>query len=300
MGRPLLGAIAVVTVAALVGAPAAFAQGRGKGLGKGRLSTPSASPPATAAAAPIAGFRQFGSWLDDASLVEPGTVWAAMSLGHFRWAGGRQTDFPTADAAFGLTARMQLGITVPYYRLSFADGTRATGLGDTYLVGKVSLIDPATARHGFGLAVSPLIEILGSPDPVTGGRAYWGAPLNLEWRQPKYRVYGSSGWFSRGAFFASGAVELPLSGRAIATGALIHTRALNDDANADGNNLSRTRTDLTGGAAYFIRPSIAVFGTLGRTISARDANAASLMLNAGASITLASASAPRPRQRQRR
>jgi hypothetical protein len=106
MGRSLSGAVAVVTVAALVGAPAAFAQGRGKGLGKGRGSTPSASPPAAAAAAPIAGFRQFGAWLDDASLVEPGTVWAAMPLGHFRLAGGRQTDFPTADAAFGLTARM--------------------------------------------------------------------------------------------------------------------------------------------------------------------------------------------------
>jgi hypothetical protein len=289
----------VVAGMALVVTGAVHAQGRGAGPGKGGGPAPAATRlnPDTG---PNVGFRQFGSWLDDASILQPRTVWTALWFGHFRWPGGRETDFPSVDAAFGLTPRMQFGISVPYYRRTFADGSHASGMGDSYLVGKVGLIDPATASNGFGLAVSPLFEILGSPDPVKGGRAYWGVPVSVEWRQPKYRVYGSSGWFSRGAFFAGGALELPLTGRTMATGALIHTRALNDDANADANGLSKTRTDLTGGAAYFVTPSIALFGNLGRTISGQDAAAASLMLSAGASMTFAGTPPRGPQKRRKR
>ena len=278
----------VVAGVALAGASPAAAQGKGKGLGKGRGPTPPAAPSSASAAAPIFGIRQFGAWLDDASLLDAGSASAAVSLGLVRSAGGRQTDFPIVDAGLGLTPRVQLGMTVPYYQLSFVDGSRAAGLGDVYLAAKVGLIDPAKkTTSGFGLAVSPLLEILADPDP-TGSRSFHvGLPVSVEWRQPKYRVYGSSGWFSRGAFFTSGALELPLTERVVATGVLSHTRALNDDPNADAMGMSKARTDLMGGAAFFATPSMALYGSIGRTISAQDANAASFMLGAGVSMVFA-------------
>jgi hypothetical protein len=58
---------------------------------------------------------------------------------------------------------------------------------------------------------------------------------------------------------------------------------------ADAIGLSKTRTDLSGGVAYFLAPVIAVYGSLGRTISTQDANAASLMFSAGMSFMLGSA-----------
>jgi hypothetical protein len=223
----------VLAGVALAGASPAAAQGKGKGLGKGRGPTPPApssasasAPSAASAAAPIFGIRQFGAWLDDASLLETGSASAAVSLGLVRSAGGRQTDFPIVDAGLGLTPRVQLAMTVPYYQLSFVDGSQAAGLGDVYLAAKVGLIDPAKkTTSGFGLAVSPLLEILADPDPTSSRQLHVGLPVSVEWRQPKYRVYGSSGWFSRGAFFASGALELPLTDRVVVTGVLSHTRA---------------------------------------------------------------------------
>ena len=276
---------------ALLWASPASAQGNGnghaRGLSKGRGPTPSAAAGATSAAVPLVGIRQFGSWLDDASLAEPGGGWAAASLGLVRSAGGRQMDFPIADVGLGLTPRVQVGVTVPYYRLTLTDGTQAAGLGDVYLNAKIGLIDPAKTTSGFGMAVIPLVEILNDLDPVGGRSFHLGIPVSVEWRQPKYRVYGASGWFSRGSFFGSGAVEVPLSQRVIVTGVLSHTRALNDDPNADVLGLSRARTDLTGGAAFIATSSIALYGSIGRTISTQDANAASLMLSGGVSVSFA-------------
>jgi hypothetical protein len=69
------------------------------------------------------------------------------------------------------------------------------------------------------------------------------------------------------------------------------TRALNDDPNADAIGLSKSRIDLTGGAAFFVTPTVGVFSSVGRTISAQDSNAASFMLSAGVSIGFAGGSA---------
>jgi hypothetical protein len=81
--------------------------------------------------------------LNDASLVEPSQGYASISIGHYRRSlGGRQTDFPIVDGAFGLTPRLQVGVSVPYYRLTFNDGTRISGLGDVYLSTKVSIVAP--------------------------------------------------------------------------------------------------------------------------------------------------------------
>ena len=114
-------------------------------------------------------------------------------------------------------------------------------------------------------------------------------------RRDGYRVYGSGGYFSRGALFGSGALEVPLHERFIATGVLVYTRALNNDLNADMLGLSKIRMDLSGAAAYVLTPSFVVFGSLGRTISSNDVNASSLMVSGGISISFVGRSSVRGR-----
>ncbi len=298
--RSIAAALAIVVLAA---APAG-AQGKGNGHAFGRYkhhSNPPAPQPSSAAApspdvVPVAGgVRQFGSWLDDASLVEPSHGYASISIGHYRSLGGRQSDFPIVDGAFGLTPRLQVGVSVPYYRLTFNDGSRVNGLGDVYLSTKVSIVAPEDTVSGAGLSLSPVLEVLGDPDPIKNTRMFWGLPVNVEWRRVGYRVYGSGGYFSRGALFASGALEVPLHERVIATGVVAYTRALNVDPGADALGLSKMRMDVSGAAAYVLSPSFVLFGSLGRTISATDVNASSLVVSGGVSISFVGRSMVRGR-----
>ena len=235
--------------------------------------------------------------MDDASLVEPAHGYASISIGHYRSLGGRQTDFPIVDGAFGLTPRLQVGVSVPYYRLTFNDGTRITGLGDVYLSTKVSIVAPENTDRRIGVALSPVLEVLGDPDPIKNSRMFWGLPVNVELRRDRYRVYGSGGYFSRGALFGSGAFEVPVHERVIVTGVLAYTRALNEDPGADTLALSRIRMDVSGAAAYVLSPSFVLFGSLGRTISAKDINASSLVVSGGISVSFVGRSSVRGRTR---
>ena len=298
--RSAAAALAIIVLAA---APAA-AQGNSNGHALGRYKpksnpAPTATTPAPSAeAVPIVGgVRQFGSWLDDASLVEPSHGYASISIGHYRSLGGRQTDFPIVDGAFGLTPRLQVGVSVPYYRLTFNDGTRITGLGDVYLSTKVSIVAPENTERRIGLALSPVVEVLGNPDPIKNSRMFWGLPVDVELRRDRYRVYGSGGYFSRGALFGSGALEVPVHERVIVTGVLAYTRALNEDPGADMLALSKIRMDVSGAAAYVLSPSFVLFGSLGRTISAKDVNASSLVLSGGISVSFVGRSSVRGRTR---
>ena len=274
------------------------AQGRGNAYGRGRSnpspttvgtasSTSTSTSPSTGDAVAV---RQFGAWLDDASLLEPGHGWASLSFGHSRSFGARQFDFPVIDAGMGLNRRVQFGGTLPYYRLHFTDGTGVGGFGDLYVNLKYSVLDPEKSRNKVGVAVAPLVEVLSNPDPATGGRFSWAVPVSVEFRGPDYRVYGSAGYFSRGAIFSSGAVEVPVTHRVVVTGALIQMRSLNDNPAADALGLSKNRLDVAGAAAYFLRPSIAAFGSIGRTISPAGPLGPSLMLNGGVSMTFAGVS----------
>ena len=299
--RSAAAALAIIVLAA---APAA-AQGNGNGHALGRYKPKSNPPPSSSTTtAPsaesvpvVGGVRQFGSWLDDASLVEPAHGYASISIGHYRSLGGRQTDFPIVDGAFGLTPRLQVGVSVPYYRLTFNDGTRITGLGDVYLSTKVSIVAPENTERRIGLALSPVLEVLGNPDPIKNSRLFWGLPVDVELRRDRYRVYGSGGYFSRGALFGSGAFEVPVHERVIVTGVLAYTRALNEDPGADTLALSRIRMDVSGAAAYVLSPSFVLFGSLGRTISAKDVNASSLVVSGGISVSFVGRSSVRGRTR---
>jgi hypothetical protein len=96
----------------------------------------------------------------------------------------------------------------------------------------------------------------------------------------------SGGVFSRGAVFGAGAAEIALSDRVWATAALSQSYSLKADALSAALGLQRARTDLSGGVTCALRPGVAAYGSLGRTISTRDNNSATVSLAGGISFGL--------------
>jgi hypothetical protein len=293
--RQLLFTLVLVALAA---APAA-GQGRGNGLTKRGGKTPAAPAPAVTEQQPLiddagvpltgSGLRQFGSWLDDASLMGEGDAWTALSFAHVRSTGGRQTDFPVADVSYGLSPRAQLGLSVPYYRVRFADGTAVGGIGDVYLTAKLALVTPEADRT-WGVSVTPIVEVLDDPAPGSS-RFGVGVPLNAEVRFAGARLYGSTGFFTRGTLFTSAALEFALSDRLMMTGAIAAMRAINDDDVADALELPTARADGSVVAAWFLRPGVAVFGGVGRSLSNASTVGATFLFTGGVSFSYSAAPA---------
>jgi hypothetical protein len=280
---------AAVTLACLAAAvvPVA-AQGNGHGHAYGLLKssapTPSSGGAAQVQPAVAGGVRNFGSWLDDASIMTPGSGSLTMSFAWFRSPAYHEFDAPIGDGAIGLTSKIQFGFSVPYYHVSAPGGPAIRGIGDLYLTSKVQLREPDARHHGFGVAVVPILTLLSGEADIERRRASWGLPIAMELQQNGWRVFGSAGYLSQGSVFASGAVEVSASPRLTITGTLTQSHSTIDDDPASTLVLSRTRTDVGGGATWMMRPGLAFFGSLGRTISQQDANAASLVLSGGVSF----------------
>jgi len=236
-------------------------------------------------AIPGTGVRQFGIWLEDATVSPTGQGWASFGIGYTDAPFGHQWDAPSVDAGLGLLPRVQFAVTAPFTKVSYTDGTTNRGLGDVYLAAKVGILDPTAEGRSFGIAVAPVVEFLSSGSvPEGDGRVHWALPLALEKRFEKCRTYGTIGYFSRGAIYGSAAVEVPVTGRLTLTGVLSHSRSLEDDPLSDAQGLSRTRSDLSGGAAYFFTPRATLYASMGRTVSRVDANASSFTAAAGVSF----------------
>jgi hypothetical protein len=279
---PRRGAAAAALLLVLSAVPAA-AQGHGRGLGKTRghgTSDPGAPP-----TVPGTGIRQFGFWLDDATVSPTGQGWATFGIGSSRALFGNQWDAPSFDAGLGVAPRVQVAVSAPFSKVAYTDGTSDRGLGDIYAAVKIGLVDPTATGHTFGVAVAPVVEFLSAGSvPDGGGRVHWALPLAVEKRFSKCRAYATVGYFSRGSVFASGALEVPLNPKVTATATVSHSRSLHEDLLSDELQLARSRSDVSAGAVYFFSPKATFYGSVGRTVSRLDANGSSLTVGAGVSL----------------
>ena len=298
-----VGAAALAAACILTWAPAASAQPRGKALGHQKKSTPSGGgasqlqTPGGSGALAGTGVRNFGSWLDDASVLAPGRGSVAISFALFRSPVFREFDLPVLDGGVGVTRRVQFGFSAPYYHASEPGGPAARGLGDVYLSTKVQLVDPGRANGAWGLSVTPVLEVLsGDPGP-DASRYHWGLPVSAEVQRGAVRGFGSVGYFSRGSIFASGAVQASLTDRLAVTGSLTRSRSTRDDELSAALGLAETRTDVSGSVGYALGSAASIFAGVGRTLSRQDANAAALVLSGGAVFGFdAWRPSPRPRR----
>jgi len=226
--------------------------------------------------------RNFGTWLDDASLMGKGNGFVTFGFAYWRGPGFREFDLPMLDSGIALNERVQVGMSFPYYYANEPGGPVAKGFGNVYMTTKVQLRDPS--NHPVGFAVTPMLEVLDTAPLAGGHRVNWALPANVEFRRDGWRAFGSGGYFSRGALFASGAIEAALSERAWVMGSLSQSYSTRADALTAALALPRGQTDLTGGLTFAVVPKVAVYGTVGHTISNREINGGTLNLTGGVSF----------------
>jgi hypothetical protein len=217
-------------------------------------------PATTSPATPESRAAYLGSWLDDASVVGPGAVWAAIS---FVVAEGGHYYFPVVDVAMGATPRTQAGLSVPISRIPEGDGTGAS-LGQAFFYAKWQLRDAAARDGRLGVAITPVLEISRSEIDASQELSV-GIPVNLEVRRGAVRAYGSVGFFTRGALFQSAALELTASPRVSVTATIGHTYSTSADSIVDPRG--RHRTDFGLGTMVSLNQAFAVFGAAGRSMT---------------------------------
>src|SRR3954466_13110739 len=266
----------------LVCRPAA-AQGNGHGNAYGHYRNTVTSASASASASGT-GVRNFGSWLDDASTQDPGRGYVTMGFSLWKTPVYREVDLPTIDSGFAVNRRLQVGMTLPYSYASVTGDPLVRGFGDVYLNAKYQLRAPSRRRTG--LAVIPMLEVLSVAPPGGGSRVQWALPASVERQFDGWRAMGTGGYFSRGAIFGAGAMEKQVSKRAWATGSLSQSYSTHEDDLSTALGFHRSRTDVSGGLSYNLRPDVSFYGNLGRTIFAHDDNSASLTFSAGVSFGL--------------
>jgi hypothetical protein len=173
---------------------------------------------------PSSFFPQYGTWLDDATTADPGAGYASIGMSYWRGSNAKQIDAPILGVTYGLANRAQLSATVPFYRVSY-EGFTASGLDNVYISGKFAVVDPNAGAGRFGIALGAAAEIL-SAGFTEASRLHWAVPLSIEFRTDAVRVYGSTGYFSRGAIFAAGALEWTIPGGTSLTASLAHTASV--------------------------------------------------------------------------
>jgi hypothetical protein len=300
--RSLPSAIGLFVLLGLAFPGLADAQGKGRPKaprGSSPTTTAPASPPtssattSTTAAAPtvvpISTYRQFGAWLDDASAAVRGEGYTSIGVGHWRMLGTTQTNLPMLGVGIGVTDRMQVGASVPFYRASYEGGS-ASGMDDVYLSTKYTFIDPTLTLSEFGLSVSPTVELLsaGSPD----GRVHFAIPVSMELRRLPFRVYGSAGFFTRGSFFSGAALEWSSPGGMVLSGALTQSYSLKDDAVLDSMGIGRQRMDVSLGVAHQLGTNAAAFVNVGRSLTSVEEGGTSLALSGGISFRFSTLTNP--------
>ena len=271
-------ALALCVVAAPAGAQGRSDSAPGKTKTKSRASQSGLASPITATtstSAPAAAANAvayYGSWLDDASIVEPGDVWIALASGYWRGDSNRQIDAPVLSAAVGLTSRVQAGGSASFYHFRGADGTFENGFGTFSLYGKLLIADPLRAPNAIGLAVTPLLELA----PGSGAPVGWALPVNLETRRGNLRLYGSAGYFSRGSMFGTFGADVPVT-------AVV---AINGTFGLSYASAGTHQTSFGIGASMGMTPTSGLFVGVGQTSMPSTSGPGGLSLAGGISLLL--------------
>ena len=243
----------------------------------GRKSKPpSSSPlPGSSSASPL-------SWVDDASLLAPGTM--SLSVSAMRWSGAdlSEVDFPIVDASVGITKRVQLSASIPRIVGSADAAGPVGGVGTSYISGKIALL---TGQSDVKLAVSPILEILGkgAAQALAPGesRLQLGLPISLEVAQGPARMFAATGFFSRGAWFAGGGAGVQATPRVGLSMSFTRSWAKTDRA-----GVTRDRREVSGGVSYFATPQVGLYGSVGHTIATTDDNGAGMSVSGGVTFLL--------------
>ncbi len=281
--RSRLAAVAGVLVALAVAVPS-YAQGKsgGKKPGKGPTLPPSSGtvsvqPTSSASVDTVVSTTTPFAWLDDASVMEPGSVWIAVSMARWQGSGLSQTSVPVVDTAIGLAPRVQVGASVPRV---------AGSLGTMFFSAKVAMF--SNDDRAVQVAVGPTLEVLPYSTLAGQRRVEWGLPVSAQVDRGSSRIYGSTGYFSPGTWYAGAGIGRTVSDRIGVSASFSHAWATSPEPSAGVASVAGPRrNELSGGASYDLKPNIAVFGSISRTIGVAAEEGAGTTLGFGLSWTAA-------------
>jgi hypothetical protein len=259
-----------------------------KNPGSGGTSTPPGGTPSPVLEGPLssARIRSFGSWLDDASTLAPGEAWLTLSAQHWASPSFSGSDLPVIDLSVGLVDRVHAFVMLPITSYGYEGAERVREVGDVYVGAKIAL--RSADAGGLGLSTTPALEIVGSDSLIDSGmqRISLAVPVNVEWRRGRGRVYGSAGFYTRGAWFAGGALERQLSNSFVATGALSLMGSTEDRAVSEFYGLHHRRVDASGSIAWIPAPTVVLYAGVGRTLSAMDIDATRYAFSVSAALNI--------------
>jgi hypothetical protein len=202
----------------------------------------------------------------------------------------REIDAPALGVSVGLAPRTQVGVSLPYYHLTDQFGFTSHGFGASYATLKFALVQD----HRVNVSVSPTLEILSWNSPQVG-RVNAVLPINLQTYVGSARFYGSTGYFSRGSAFGSGAAEWSPGSRVTFTTTFAHSYSVVSDPISDTLGISKHRNDASGGIYLSLRPSVVFFASVGRTLSPVTETSGRVSLTGGLTINVAGPAAHTPR-----
>jgi hypothetical protein len=232
----------------------------------------------------------FGSWLDTASVSAPGETWMWISTAYWRSRSLREIDAPAVGVSVGVAPRTQIGVSLPYYHLTDQSGFTSHGIGASYATLKFVVVP----NRRLNASVSPTLEVLSWKAPRVR-RVNAVVPVNLQTYVGSVRMYGSTGYFTRGSVFGSGAAEWSPGKSITFTTTVAHSYSVISDPISDGLGVSRHRTDAGGGMYLSVRPAVVLFANIGRTLSPVTAISGRLLVTGGLTLNIAGPPTQTPR-----
>ena len=296
---PRLVTFVLTGVVFLTGSAPVIAQGIGHGqppLDPGRRSNsgsttttqPSSTQAGTSSTLLPAGsqtgtlrLQTFGSWLDTAGVSAPGEAWVSISSAYWRSPSLREVDAPAMGVTAGVARRTQIGVSLPYYHVTDQSGFASQGFGASYVTTKFALSESPR----IGVSTSPTVEILNWSSPEIG-RVNFVLPISLQTSVGTTQIYGSTGYFTRGSVFGTGAIEWPATSKLTLAVTMAHSYSVVSDPVSDALGVARHRTDASGGVYYAATPGVVVFTSIGRTFAPIDQTSGRLAVSAGMTMNV--------------
>jgi hypothetical protein len=193
----------------------------------------------------------------------------------------REVDAPAMGITAGVARRMQIGASLPYYHVTDRSGFASRGFGASYVTTKFALSE----HPRIGLSTSPTVEILNWSSPEIG-RVNFVLPISLQTSAGSAQIYGSTGYFTRGSVFGSGAVEWPVTSKVTFAATMAHSYSIVSDPVSDALGIARHRTDANGGAYFAANAGVVFFTSIGRTFSPVDQTSGRLAVNGGVTMNV--------------
>ena len=283
--------IVVIAVASvfLIGAP--FARAQTTGRAGPPLTAPGQAKKVTSLNLPTtpnqslpepSRSQTFGSWLDTADVNAPGETWMWVSTAYWRSRALREINAPAIGLSVGVAPRAQLSVSVPYYFLTEPSGLTSRGFGTWYVTPKFAV----TRTHRVNVSTSPTLEILNwSSSNIR--HVNFLLPVSAQAYAGPVRVYGSTGYVSRGSVFGSGALEWSARDSLTFTTSIAHSYSIVSDPTSDALGIPRHRTEASSGLYLSLRPTVVLFASVGRTFSPVNETSGRLAVSSGITLNVA-------------